>query len=257
MIYSNIYSNIFTVNNNCSCFSFSLETVLHEILVNYLYLFLDPNFPYLQTVIPAWSPHHVPLAAGLLRDLVVDATAKASPDLVVRVLVQVFRQVAGALTPGDCWDHPGIWWVCLSHGSCRRPWDHEVTWLGGGRIGREGESRERQGGEMVFSYHCVPLRPLEGTTISVKVFHGPVHGFVHCGGKKQQLQYVFLYRFFSIIIEFGIYYQTLPWLCSFLPVPVKLGESETRGSIGMLECSETEVTRRWGEGIGVIGTSVT
>ena len=46
---------------------------------------------YLQMVLLARRPHHVPLAAGLLRGPVVDATAEASAHLIVRVLQQVFR----------------------------------------------------------------------------------------------------------------------------------------------------------------------
>lgn len=38
---------------------------------------------------------------------------------------------------------------------------------------------------------------------------------------------------------------------------MKLGDRDARGSILMFEDSETDVTMRWGEGIGVMGTSVT
>lgn len=146
-------------------------------------------------VIPAWRPRHVPLTAWLPGNLVVDATAKASPHLVIRVLIQVFRQVAGALTPSDCRDHSGIRWVCLSHGNCRRRWDHEVTWNGGWWIGCKWESRERQGGEVVFSHPGVPAKLLEGTAIRIKVFHGPIHGFVDCEGQKNEAMYFLLLLF--------------------------------------------------------------
>lgn len=68
----------------------------------------DLYFPYLQTIVLARSPHHVPLATRLLRGLVVDVASKATPHLIIRVLRQVFRQVAGALAPGNRRDYSGI-----------------------------------------------------------------------------------------------------------------------------------------------------
>lgn len=48
---------------------------------------------------------------------------------------------------------------------------------------------------------------------------------------------------------------TLPWCCSL--VPVGLGVRDTLGSILRLELSEADTTRRCGDGMGAIGTSVT
>lgn len=42
-----------------------------------------------------------------------------------------------------------------------------------------------------------------------------------------------------------------------MAVPVRLGDRETWDSTLKLEFSEIDETRRWGDGIGVIGTSVT
>lgn len=61
-------------------------------------------------VVFARSSHHVPLAARLLGHPVVGPAAEAPAHLVVRVLQHVFRQVAGALAPGDHGNHPGVPW---------------------------------------------------------------------------------------------------------------------------------------------------
>lgn len=85
---------------------------------------LDLDSPYLQVVVFA---HHVPLATRLLWDPVVDTAAEATAHLIVWILHQVFRQVAGALAPSDHGDHPGVRWHCLSCGGCGGPRDHEVA----------------------------------------------------------------------------------------------------------------------------------
>lgn len=77
-------------------------------------------------VLFARGPHHVPLATKLPRDPVVYATAEATTHLIVQILRQVFRQVAGALAPRDRGDHPKVWLCCLGRRGCRGPWDHQV-----------------------------------------------------------------------------------------------------------------------------------
>lgn len=71
---------------------------------------------YLQMV-GAGSSHHIPLATRLLGNSVVDTTAEAATHLIIRVLHQVFRQVAGALAPSDHGDRPGVLWCSLRRGS--------------------------------------------------------------------------------------------------------------------------------------------
>lgn len=62
--------------------------------------------PYLQMVLFARGPHHVPLATRLLWDPVV---AEATAYFIIQILRQVFRQVAGALASCDRGDHPKVW----------------------------------------------------------------------------------------------------------------------------------------------------
>lgn len=83
-------------------------TVIRSFDIIYVIFSSDLYFPYLQTIVLARSPHHVPLATRLLRGLVVDVASKATPHLIIRVLRQVFRQVAGALAPGNRRDYSGI-----------------------------------------------------------------------------------------------------------------------------------------------------
>lgn len=133
---------------------------------------------YLQMVVLARSSHHVPLATRLLGHPMFDTTADATAHLVIWVLHQVFRQVAGALAPSDHWHHPVVPWYCLGIGRCWDPRDHEVARRGGGRVGGKGESREGHGGEAASTCAVVVVQPLEGT-VGVQVFHGVVDGFVH------------------------------------------------------------------------------
>ena len=139
---------------------------------------------YLQMVLLAGGSHHVPLATRLLGHSVVDATAEAAAHLIVRVLYQVFGQVAGALAPSDHGDHPRVQLCCLwCCGSSGAPRDHEVAWRGAGRVGGEGETRpEGHGGEAASTRAGVVAQPLEGT-VGVEVFHGAEDGFVHWGRK--------------------------------------------------------------------------
>lgn len=129
----------------------------------------------LQMVVLARSSHHIPLATRLLGHPV---AAETAAHLVVRVLRNVFRQVAGALAPSDHGDHPGVPWCCLGRGSCGGPRDHEVAWRGGGRAGGKAESREGQDGEAAPIHAGVVVQPVKGT-VGVEVFHGAVDGFVH------------------------------------------------------------------------------
>lgn len=130
-------------------------------------------------IVLAQSSHHVPLATRLLGHPVVGATAEATAHLIVRVLHHVFREVAGALTPSDHGDHPGVPWYCLG---CGGPRDHEVAWRGSGRVGCEGETREGQGGEAASTCASVVVQSVEGT-VGVEVFHGAIDGFVDWGRK--------------------------------------------------------------------------
>lgn len=135
--------------------------------------------PYLKVVLLARRPHHVPLAARLLGYPMVDTTAEATTDLIVRVLRYVFRQVAGALAPCDHGDHPGVWWCCLGRADCRGSRDHEVAWWGGGGVRGEGESGKGQGGDAPTTCAGGVVQLLQGTE-GVEVFHGAVDGSVHC-----------------------------------------------------------------------------
>lgn len=121
--------------------------------------------------------HHVPLAARLLGHLVVHVTAEAPAHLVVQVLRRVFRQVAGALAPRDHGDHPVVARHRLGAEGAARTGDHEVAGRGGGTVGGEGESGQRQGGEVAAALLAVSVPSLEGTA-GVEVFHGAVNRFI-------------------------------------------------------------------------------
>lgn len=122
--------------------------------------------------------NHVPLATRLLGHPVVGVTAEATAHFIVRVLCQVFREIAGALAPSDHGDHPGVPRYCLRREGCRGVGDCEVARWRGGRVGSEGESREGQGGEAASTSTSVVVWSLEGTA-GVEVFHGAIDGFVH------------------------------------------------------------------------------
>lgn len=121
--------------------------------------------------------HHVPLAARLLGHLVVHVTAEAPAHLVVQVLRGVFRQVAGALAPCDHGHHPVVARHRLGAEGAGRTGDHEVARRGGGTVGSEGESGERQGGEVAGVFPAMILLTVEGTA-GVEVFHGAVNWFI-------------------------------------------------------------------------------
>lgn len=128
-------------------------------------------------VLPARGPHHVPLAAGLLWDPVVDSTAEAATHLIIQVLCHIFGQVVGTLAPRDHGDHPGVRWCCLGRRAERGPRDHQVSWKGCGGVWGKSASREGQGGEATCASTV-----LEGTA-GVEIVHGVVDGFVHCRRK--------------------------------------------------------------------------
>lgn len=129
-------------------------------------------------IVLAGSTGHIPLTTRLLVHPVVDVVAEAAAHLVIWVLHQVFREVAGALASSDRGDHPGVPWYCLGHEGCRGPRDHEVAWLGIGKVGGEGKSGEGQGGIMASSLAVVVVHSMVGT-VGVEVFHGAIDGFVH------------------------------------------------------------------------------
>lgn len=126
--------------------------------------------------------NHIPLATRLLGHPMVGVTAEATAHLIVRVLCQVFREVAGALAPSDHGDHPGVPRYCLRREGCRGAGDREVARRRGGRVGSEGESGEGQGRETASTCASVVVRSLEGTA-GVEVFHGAIDGFVDWRGE--------------------------------------------------------------------------
>lgn len=220
---------------------------------------------------------HVPLATRLLRDPEAGATPEPSTHLIVRVLWQAFRQVAGALTSSDSGDHLGGWRCCLGRGICTGSRHHEVARRGAERVGGKSGSREWQGGEAASTCAGFAVEPLEGT-VGVEVFHGAAEGFVYCGRmgeigltcRGQALLFVFAYSYDIISICTDFHRQhtdfpthshshtnTLPWCCSLYLGFVGLGVSDTLGSVLRLEFSEADMTRRGWEGCGARGTSVT
>lgn len=104
-------------------------------------------------------------------------TAEAPAHLVVQVLRGVFGQVAGALATRDHGDHPVVAWHRLGAEGTGRTGDHEVAGRGGGTVGSEGESGERQGGEAVSALSSMNVLTVEGT-VGVEVFHGAINGFI-------------------------------------------------------------------------------
>lgn len=148
---------------------------------NTRYSYIRVRSSYLQMIVLGRSSDHVPLATRLLGHPVVGVTAEATAHLIVRVLRQVFREVAGALAPSDHGDHPGVPRYCLRREGRRGAGDCEVAGWRGGRVGSEGESREGQGGEAASTCASVVVWSLEGTA-GVEVFHGAIDGFVHWRG---------------------------------------------------------------------------